>query len=86
MNIPTYALLRKLMQLERTLSFILIYFNGAKLENLLVALVGRFHHRRSPQQVYKLVFQSTFSNKIPLLNRLYQFEHQRKSKQLYFIS
>jgi hypothetical protein len=73
------------MQLERTLSFILIYFN-AKLENLFVALIGRFHHRRSPQQVYKLLFQSTFSNKIPLLNQLYQLEHKQKSKHLYFIS
>ncbi|CAF1495329.1 unnamed protein product [Rotaria sp. Silwood1] len=85
-NLPTYILCQKLMQLERTLNFILIYFNGAKLENLLVALVGRFDHRRSSQQIYKLLFQSTFSNKIPLLNQLSQLEHEQKSKQLYFIS
>ncbi|CAF2457283.1 unnamed protein product [Rotaria sp. Silwood2] len=78
-NIPTYLLCRKLMQLERTLNFILIYFNGVKLENLVVALVARFHHRLSPQQIYKLLFQSTFSNKIPLLNQLYQLEHEQKA-------
>jgi hypothetical protein len=62
------------MQLERTLNFILIYYNGAQLENLLVALVGRFHHRRSPQQVYRSLFQSTFAKKIPLLNRALRFQ------------
>jgi len=74
------------MQLERTLNFILIYYNRAQLENLLVALVGRSHYRRSPQQVYKSLFQSTFAKKIPLLNQLYQLEYEQISKQLYFVS
>jgi len=85
-NMSTYNLVRELLQLERLINFVLLYFVGAKIDNLLVALVGRFHHTHSPQQVYKSVFKSHFVNKIPLLYKLFKLEDEHKSKQLYFVS
>jgi hypothetical protein len=83
---PTYTLMHKLMQLERSLQFLQIYFTDAQIDSFLVALVDRFNNRHAPEHRYKKVFQSKFPKKIPLSNKLCQLEYARKTKQLYFIS
>jgi hypothetical protein len=83
--LATYTLMHKLMQLERSLQFLQIYFGGSKVESFLVALVGRFN-KHAPEHTYQKVFESKFGNKIPILKKLYQLEKEEKTKQLYFIS
>jgi hypothetical protein len=83
-NMSTYNLVRKLLQLERLINFVLLYFVGAKIDNLLVALVGRFHHTHSPQQVYKSVFKSHFVSSVEIENsvRVENFSSTRRNSSL----
>jgi hypothetical protein len=85
-NTATYHLIKKLFQMERAINFVLTYFVGSSIDNLLVAIVGRFHHKTAPQRTYQSVFTSHIAKKIPILNQLYELEQQRKGKQLYFVS
>jgi hypothetical protein len=79
--------MKKLLQLERGLGFILLYYK-IELEHTLVILYGRFNdskNHRSPQYIYQLVFESSFSKNIPLLHKLYLRDRNEKNKQIYFI-
>ncbi|CAF3868557.1 unnamed protein product, partial [Rotaria magnacalcarata] len=66
----TVKLLRKMLRLERTVAFLLEYYQNIELQHLIVVLCGRFDHHlhhRAPDFICKTVFQSTFSSKVSLL-------------------
>ncbi|CAF1130601.1 unnamed protein product [Rotaria sordida] len=83
----SFKLFQKLLQLERGLAFILLYYN-IQLEHVLVVLFGRFNYsknHRSPDYIYRMLFESSFSKNIPLLHKLYLRDRDEQNKQLYFI-
>jgi len=80
-------LFQKLLQLERGVAFILLYYK-IQLEHILVVLSGRFNdlkNHRSPEYIYQMLFESSFSKSIPLLHKLYLRDRNEKNKQIYFI-
>ncbi|CAF1577643.1 unnamed protein product [Rotaria magnacalcarata] len=84
----THRLLHKMLQLERSIAFILQYYQNVELNHILAVVCGRFndcHGNRSPDVIYKSIFESRFSTKIPLLNELYELEKHHMTKKLYFI-
>ncbi|CAF3888835.1 unnamed protein product [Rotaria sp. Silwood1] len=83
----SFRLFRKLLQLERGIAFILLYYK-IELEQILVVLFGRFidsKGHRSPEHIYEMLFESSFAKTIPLLQKLYLRDRNEKHKQLYFI-
>ncbi|CAF5006173.1 unnamed protein product [Rotaria sp. Silwood1] len=83
----SFRLFRKLLQLERGIAFILLYYK-IELEQILVVLFGRFINskgHRSPEHIYEMLFESSFAKTIPLLQKLYLRDRNEKHKQLYFI-
>jgi len=84
----TFRLLNKLIQLERCVAFLLIYYKNVTLEQIIVVLFGRFmdgQHHRAPEHIYNMIFTSSFSSKIPLLYKLYLRDRYDKIKHIYFI-
>ncbi|CAM4946611.1 unnamed protein product [Rotaria socialis] len=83
----SFKLFQKLLQLERGLAFILLYY-GIQFEYVLVVLFGRFNdskNHRSPEYIYRILFESSFSKNIPLLHQLYLRDRDGHNKQIYFI-
>ncbi|CAF4989569.1 unnamed protein product, partial [Rotaria magnacalcarata] len=83
----SFKLFQKLLQLERGLAFILLYY-GIQLEYVLVVLFGRFNdskNHRSSEYIYRILFESSFSKNIPLLHQLYLRDRDGHNKQIYFI-